>query len=180
MEVVKFYYHDTPHYILSNYYPHVPGKKLKSLKIKYGGLIWPTSEHLYQALKFKWDTPEETEWREHIRTASTPNIAKHLGHQFTSKKYKWQQEASDLVLKYKNLVSLRGNCSEVSPTSFRVSIMRITLKAKYDSCPDFRDALNSTKGKKLMEDTESDWGWGRGYLGMLMEELRDKELKLIS
>lgn len=50
---------------LSNFYP---------TRIEHGGLIWPTSEHLYQALK-----TSDTTAREIIRIASTPGQAKRLG-----------------------------------------------------------------------------------------------------
>lgn len=58
LHFIHFYYHQQDNYILSNFYPHVPGKKLRSRNILYQGRSFPTSEHLYQALKFHWETPE--------------------------------------------------------------------------------------------------------------------------
>lgn len=170
-KMLCFYYHEQPHYILSNFYPHIPGKKLKSLKIIYEGLEYPTSEHLYQALKFENKTPEEKEWREHIRTSSTPGIAKHLGHQYNTKKYKWQQTTTLLVEKYRNNIRYAGN---VKDDYFRVEIMEIAVRTKLNSNNEFREYLLNTFPNKLMEDTKSDWGWNKGWLGLVLEKVRDE------
>lgn len=169
-QTILFYYYEQDNYILSNFFPHVPGKKMKGLDITYQGLLFPTSEHLYQALKFKCETKEEKEWREHIRTASTPGIAKHLGHFITSGKYKWQQDASTLVNKYKNLVRLAGDCTD---DIFRPQIMRIAAQAKYDSNKQFARALDATYPHRLMENTDTNWGHKKGWLGKILEEIRD-------
>lgn len=172
--VVEFYSHQQPNYALSNFYPHVPGKKLKSSYIVYQGLSFPTSEHLYQALKFKWETPDELLWLEHIRTASTPGIAKHLGHFHRIRRYTWQQNATALVDKYRPLVRLAGDVTETG--EFRISIMRTTLKAKYDSCPEFAQLLLATYPHRLQEASDDDWGRKSNWLGTLLEELRANEL----
>jgi len=171
-----FYYHEQPNYILSNFYPHIPGKKCKSLNILFEKVSWPTSEHLYQALKFKCETQKEKEWREYIRTASTPGIAKHLGHSLKTRRYKWQQDASKLVEEYKNLVQFAGDCQDNQEGCFREEIMKIALQAKFDSVKEFRKALLETKDQALMEDTDTDWGWRNGRLGRLLEELRNVNL----
>lgn len=174
-KTILFYYHEQDNYVLSNFYPHIPGKKLKSLNIIYEGLSFPTSEHLYHALKFKWETKAELEWLEHIRTSSTPGISKHLGHQFTTKRYKWQQDATALVNKYKNVVRTAG---DIKDNEFRPDIMRISLQAKFDTNKEFREALISTYPHKLCEDTDTDWGHQKGWLGTIMEEIRDKYIDL--
>lgn len=55
------------HAFLSNFYPH---------PIEYKGQIYPTNEHLFQALKASTE-----EGRESIRIANTPREAKYLGRQ---------------------------------------------------------------------------------------------------
>lgn len=168
-EYILFYMHDTPNYVLSNFYPHTAGK-MKSLRIPYDGVEWPTSEHLYQALKFKNETEDEKKWREIIRTANTPGIAKHLGHFHRFRRYKWQQDATALVDEYRPKVRLTGDMEDLD---YRADLMRVALKAKYDHCADFRQALQATGDSKLMEDVNDSWGWKHGLLGRLLEDLRD-------
>lgn len=170
-KTITFYYHQQDNYILSNFYPHVPGKKLKSRNILYAGKSFPTSEHLYQALKFRWETPEEIEWLELIRTASTPGIAKHLGHQQQARRWKWQQNATELVNKYRDKVRLAGS---VTDDVFRLSIMRTAVRARFECDKEFAAALAATYPHKLMEDSDDDWGRRKGWLGTVLEEVRDK------
>lgn len=75
MSTIYFYGPKEDNYILSNFYPYAPGRKSKSLGIMYQGKAYPTSEHLYHALKFMNGTKDEQEWREHIRNAKTPTMA---------------------------------------------------------------------------------------------------------
>lgn len=168
---ILFYYHEQDNYVLSNFYPHVPGKKLRSLNITYLGRSFPTSEHLYQALKFQWETVEELEWLELIRAATTPGIAKHLGHQLATRRWKWQQNASDLVAKYRDKVRLAGS---VTDDVFRPSIMRLAVRARYQCDTEFATALASTYPHKLMEDSNDDWGHKKGWLGAVLQEVRDE------
>lgn len=56
-----------PYGILSNY---------ALTRVTYQNLVYPTTEHLYQALKF---LPHNPGWAEHVRLARGPNTAKFLG-----------------------------------------------------------------------------------------------------
>ncbi len=170
MEVILFAYHQRDNYFLSNFYPHVVGRKTQPIRILHDNQVWPTSEHLYQALKFHADTPLEREWRELIRTSSTPTMAKHLGHQFTSKKYAWQQKLTSLVLQYKPHVRLAGDLED---PMFCRNIMKISLMAKFN-IEELRTKLLSTGNAKLGEDTHCRWGYyGENWLGDLLMEVRD-------
>src|SRR5680860_618729 len=103
MDPILYFYGDgNENYELSNFYPH-PKKNIK-ITILFDGKYWPTSEHIYQALKFKCETDDEKKWRELIRTANTPTIAKYLGHYYTHIRYGWQNKYRDLVLEYKQKV----------------------------------------------------------------------------
>lgn len=168
-ELVLFHTAKDENYIFSNFYPHVSGQSFKSLNILYEGKYWPSSEHLYQALKFHCDTPEEKEWREIIRTASTPFMSKYLGHLDTYIKYDWHKRLQALVLKYKDKVRV----IDIS-IPFKVSIMYVAVKAKFDSCPEFKEALMKTKGKMLMENINDEWGYKMGLLGKILEKVRDE------
>lgn len=91
---MTLYFHSNliDNYELSNFYPHSfkTHKNIPKIKIIFEGQNWSTSEHIYQALKFKCETEDEKKWREIIRTSSTPYISKYLGNFFTGCKYGWQ------------------------------------------------------------------------------------------
>ena len=173
MENTLLFYGDaSPYYELSNFYPHpfqTKKKYAEKIKIEFDGAVWPTSEHLYQALKFKCETVEEKEWRETIRSANTPTIAKYLGHFYTHAKYGWQKRLRDLVLRYRESVRFAG---EIKSLEFRKDIMRVALRAKFQ-IPKLRKFLLSTGDSVLRENSSSEW---RIILGDLLMELRD-ELK---
>lgn len=172
--LIAFYDSKRPYYQLSNFWPHHEGRKLKSLDLWYDGKVYPTSEHLYQCLKFSNETPMEQEWQEKIRTASTPGIARHLGHLLKVRRYGWQQQATDLVKRYEPHVRNHLADGDVGG-GLRCDLMRIALQAKYDCSAEFREVLHSTAPYRLMEDADNDWGWASNWLGLLLEELRDRE-----
>jgi len=75
--VIRFFQHDRARYpFLSNFYP---------APILCAGHVWPTSEHLYQALK-----TDQAGEREGIRLASTPAAVKRLGRTVTLRS-DWEQ-----------------------------------------------------------------------------------------
>lgn len=164
-ELVLFHGSTNPNYIFSNFYPYYPRKTFVPLNIIYEGQSYPTAEHLYQALKFRVETEAEKQWREIIRTASTPTIAKHLGGQRN-----FRSSAAAAINMYKDKVRLAGNLS----LDFRIAIMTIAIEYKYRYCAEFREALNRTKNKILMENTKDDWGFKRGILGSILAAVRDK------
>jgi predicted NAD-dependent protein-ADP-ribosyltransferase YbiA (DUF1768 family) len=166
--VLLFYSSKEDNYFLGNFYPHVSGQRLESLNIQYKGTSWPTSEHLYQALKFKNKTEKEKKWREIIRTSSTPTIARHLGHQLTDSHYEWQRKATSLVNEY---IDVR-KAGDIDDIAFREKIMMKALKAKF-SIVELREKLLNTKNLKLGEKTGGLWGfYGSNLLGRLLERLR--------
>lgn len=172
---IYFYDHKYPNYELSNFYPHIPGKKLKSLNIVYDNEVWPTAEHLYQALKFRWETPDELKWKELIKQASTPTKAKYLGNQYTHTKWSWQKELKQTVLNYKNKVRLRGDLND---DKFRVNIMYKTVMAKFQSNIHLKNYLLSTGTNTLGEYCGCFWGkFGKNALGEILEKVRE-EIKM--
>ena len=163
-------------YFLSNFYPHpfktgyfrdphFPDKKIGFL---YQDQEWLTSEHLYQALKFECETEKEKEWREIIRTSTTPTIAKYLGHQSTYARYSWQLKYRDLVKEYAKQIRKAGDMED---DHFRVSIMVTTLRAKF-SHPVLREMLLKTKIKG--EDSNDPlWGVrGKNMLAVLLNQIK--------
>lgn len=166
---------DHEYYFLSNFYPYPlksSTKKWKPLPILYDGTTWPTSEHLYQALKFRNETDDEKQWREIIRTSNTPTIAKYLGHQFTIRRYSWQKKYFELVQHYQPLVRHAINLNNKED---KARIMLETCRAKFKSCPDLAAKLKATGDLALAENTTDDWGiGGANLLGKVLMQVRSE------
>ena len=143
MKIIKFYSVNNEYGAFSNFalYP-----------IKLKGKIWATSEHYFQAQKFK-GTPREAK----IRKARTPMQAAQLGR--TRK------------------VQLRKDWEKVKD-----SIMYEAVKAKFTQHKELKELLLSTADSKLIEHTVNDNYWGDGgngkgqnKLGQILMKVR-KEL----
>lgn len=112
---------------------------------------WPTSEHYFQAQKFK-----DAAQREAIRKANSPMIAARMGR---SRK-----------------VPLRKDWESV-----KVQIMRKAVLAKFSQHEDLKALLLSTGDAKIVEHTERDSYWGDGgdgsgknVLGRILMEVREE------
>ena len=143
-ESIKFYSESGDYGEFSNFalYP-----------IKLGGKTWKTSEHYFQAQKFKG-----TDHENKIRKAPSPMKAAELGR--TRK------------------VKIRPNWDNMKD-----NVMYDALKAKFTQHSDLKELLLETGNKKLIEHTENDDYWGDGgdgkgknRLGKLLMKLRE-ELK---
>ncbi|MCA9178970.1 MAG: NADAR family protein [Planctomycetales bacterium] len=117
--------------------------------IKLKGKFWPTSEHYFQAQKFR-DAAHQAE----IRKARTPMIAARLGRD--RKK------------------SLRRDWE-----SMKDNVMRDAVLAKFMQHPELRELLLGTGEAKLVEHTSNDSYWGDGgdgsgknRLGQILMEVR--------
>ena len=175
-DVIYFHTDAEPNYFLSNFYPHAFRTKTKfdKIEIEYQGLIYPTSEHLYQALKFRCETRNEKRWREIIRKSNTPTIAKYLGHQFTYTQYEWQKKLAATVTEYREKVRYVGDPNDLS---FRISIMKVAILAKFRVSP-LKELLLETYPKKIEEQSDDlIWGSGGGkglsLLGKVLMGIRD-------
>ena len=121
--------------------------------VKLGGKTWPTSEHYFQAQKFK-----DPALREKIRRASTPSIAAHFGRD-------------------------RKNPLRVDWESVKVAIMTEVVRAKFMQHADVRATLLSTGDAQLIEHTENDSYWadggdgrGKNMLGVVLMRVREELL----
>lgn len=117
--------------------------------ISIGGATWPTTEHYFQAQKFKDPAVQNK-----IRRANTPMIAARLGRDRS--------------------LPLRRDWDSV-----KVEVMRTALRAKFTQHPELRTLLLSTGTAKLVEHTSNDAYWGDGgdgsgknMLGRLLMKLR--------
>lgn len=142
-EPVYFYHSDQPWGELSNFSRH---------SVFIDGLIWPTTEHYYQAHKFT-----HQEHQEKIRCAATPMLAKTLAYQLLDKfgRADW--------------VGIREN------------IMLSALRAKFAQHPDLATRLLSSGNRQLVELTTNDEYWGdpgdgsgQNRLGQLLMKVRSE------
>ena len=118
--------------------------------IMVAGKCWPTSEHYFQAQKFK-----DLAYQEKIRKTKSPLIAARLGR---SRKKKLRRDWE----------------------SVKVTVMREALEAKFTQHEFLKDLLLSTGNMEIIEHTDNDRYWGdggdgsgRNMLGKLLMELRD-------
>ncbi|WP_442508416.1 NADAR family protein [Novipirellula sp. SH528] len=122
-----------------------------AFSIKLKGKRWPTSEHYFQAQKFK-----DVGHQEEIRKAKTPMIAARLGRDRKKK--------------------LRRDWD-----SIRDNVMREAVLAKFTQHDELKAILLATGEAKLVENTANDAYWGDGgdgsgknMLGRILMEVRDK------
>ena len=162
-------------YFLSNFYPH---NRPQTMVLTFEGVNYPTSEHLYQALKFKADDESGRSWRLLISQANTPFISKYLAHQVVAPRpcyQPWQQRYSDLAAGYHGKVALAG---DIEDPVFRLAIMEIALKVKF-AIPELRTQLLATTGELIEDSKDSFWGWGADHkgwncLGRLLVQIREE------
>lgn len=142
MEEIKFYSVSDTFGDFSNFaaYP-----------VKLKGKVWPTTEHYFQAQKFK-GTPHESK----IRKASNPMQAAKMGR---SRKIK-----------------IRRDWERVKD-----SVMYEAVKAKFTQHPELQELLLSTEDAKLIEHTANDDYWGDGgngkgknKLGQILMQIRNE------
>ena len=91
---------------------------------------WPTSEHYFQAQKFK-----DRKDQEEIRTANSPMLAARMG----------RDRKRELRRDWE---------------SAKVNVMREAVLAKFSQHKDLRELLLATGDAKLVEHTEKDDYWG--------------------
>ncbi|KAI9573928.1 hypothetical protein HD554DRAFT_2319683 [Boletus coccyginus] len=142
---ILFYHANDPFYGFTNFSPD---------PVEYRGKRYPTSEHLFQSLKFLDHRPELAE---HIRTCSPrPRIVFDETHRFNP---------------------------EVRPDWLRVRVdmMDVVLWYKFTQNEHLKQELLSTGDAELVEDSDKDAFWGVGpdgkgenQLGKALQRLRAK------
>lgn len=142
---ILFYHAHDPHYGFTNF---------SSDPIEYNGKKYPTSEHLFQSLKFMERRPELAE---HIRTCSTrPRVVFDEAHRFSPE--------------------VRSDWLQV-----RIEMMDLVLWHKFSQNRHLKEELLSTGDAELVEDSDKDSFWGIGVdrkgqnqLGKALVRLRTK------
>lgn len=142
---ILFYHAHDPYYGFTNF---------SSDPIEYNGKKYPTSEHLFQSLKFMERRPELAE---HIRTCSTrPRVVFDEAHRFSPE--------------------VRSDWLQV-----RIEMMDLVLWHKFSQNRHLKEELLSTGDAELVEDSDKDSFWGIGVdrkgqnqLGKALVRLRTK------
>jgi ribA/ribD-fused uncharacterized protein len=134
-------------YSVNDEYGEFSNFALYSIRLKKKS--WPTSEHYFQAQKFK-----DKKDQEEIRKAKSPMLAARMGR---DRKRKLRRDWE----------------------SAKVGVMREALVAKFTQHDVLRELLLSTGDAKLVEHTEKDDYWGdggdgsgRNMLGRLLMDVR--------
>ncbi len=114
--------------------------------------VWPTSEHCYQAFKY-----DNFEIQEKIRLSKTPRIAADLGRD-SNNGYKIKENWDDI----------------------KVDIMEKVVTAKFSQNNELKELLLSTKNRKIVEHSKTDFFWadgkdgsGKNMLGEVLMEVRE-------
>lgn len=141
-QVINFYSVSDEFGEFSNFAPY---------PVRIDGVIWPTSEHYFQAQKF-----QDKEHQASIRKARSPMQAARLGRSRRR--------------------PLRKDWEAV-----KVAIMRIAVLEKFKQHENLRKLLLSTGDSKIVEHTDNDSYWGDGgdgsgknMLGRLLMEVRGR------
>lgn len=142
---------------LSHFHPSV---------FELDGEVWPTVEHYYQAQK-----SSDRAYRQAIREAETPGLAKRLGEQPNG-----ETKRSKKSWFYRHGQSPRADWHEV-----KLDIMRRADAAKYEQNPELAEALLATGDAELIEDSTSEPFWGIGpdgnghnWAGRILMEVRER------
>lgn len=142
MKQIKFYKEKDKYGSFSNFSRHY---------IKLDGHVWPTTEHYFQAMKFK-----SIIFHDEIRNMKTPMEAALFGRDRTK--------------------PIRNDWEEIKD-----EVMKKALIAKFSQWQDLKDLLISTGNATLIEHTKNDSYWGDGgngsgknKLGRLLMEIREE------
>jgi len=146
--------------------------------IIYGGINYPTSEHLFQAMKFMGPnaTNDDKEYAEIIRNQNTPNKAKRLaGQKGVGGGRPWQRELNAIVQKYKTRAKLRPDWERIKD-----NLMYEIVKMKTQAHPEVKNELVKTGNKLIVENSQYDSYWGIGSDGKGRNQLGKTWMRLRS
>jgi ribA/ribD-fused uncharacterized protein len=174
---IKFYDAKKPYFEFSNYAMGYP--------IVVEGIVWPSTEHYYQARKFIYDGNSELdrEYAELIRNQNTPNKARILANMDAGKQnFAWAKELRILIAKYKDRVRKRYDWDDI-----KLEVMKEALRLKFsEKHPSLTKLLLDSNETMIIEDSPRDWYWGIGkdgkgqnWLGKLLMERRQELLYLV-
>jgi ribA/ribD-fused uncharacterized protein len=149
----------------------------------YEEKTYPTTEHLYQCLKFMGpaSTDKDLEYAEHIRKTRKPFASKILGGlKIKHLPYEWVKPLNKLIMKYKETAKVRTDWEN----GYKKEAMMICLRAKFNSTQKdkdgrlLKDILLETGDKVICEDSPWDAIWGIGSDGKGLNWLGESLMKL--
>lgn len=120
----------------------------------YDGKTYPSSEHLYQALK-----SDSLEWKEMVLATESGEKVKTLARKHLGKTYPMREDWEDVKL----------------------NAMRIAVTLKFDQNRELKDKLSEIKGEITEENCWGDTFWGtvdgvgENHLGKILMSYRDKD-----
>lgn len=140
---IYFYKKAKKFYEFSNfYYP---------IKLKIGGLEYPTSEHYYQSQKYCGSevNSQDLEYAEIIRTCATPREAFNLG----------KMKPGD-----KRVTEAKKKGVKINPEwdLIKDDVMFVAVMHKFEQNPELKELLLSTGNCEIYEDSPYDSYWGIG------------------
>ncbi|MBU0977032.1 MAG: NADAR family protein [Nanoarchaeota archaeon] len=143
----KIFFYPKEFYVFDNF---------SSFQVNYNGVVFPTSEHAFQAMRFIKTSPEIFE---KIKNARSAHDAQKIAFENQEKgDPDWDKKMRD--------------------------VMKDILKNKIDQHPYVLKKLLQTGNRKIIEDSwrDSVWGWGddkhgQNLLGKIWMELREECLK---
>jgi ribA/ribD-fused uncharacterized protein len=161
-DTVRFYLpEEKPFGVFCNYYPS---------PITIDGVVYPTTEHLYQCEKF-----DDERYREVIRTINTPNKSRELGHQKIAKQgYAWRMALNPVIQEHLD----RGVLPKKDWEENKEKVMFKAVLAKFSQHPELATILLSTEKRMLIEASPRDSFWGSGGDGKGMNVLGKTLMKV--
>jgi len=140
----KIFFYPKEFYVFDNF---------SSFQVEWQGILWPTSEHAYQAAHFKHTAPEIFE---KIRLARSAHDAFKIA---------------------------KANSDKHPPDweTIKIDIMKDILRHKIDQHPYVLKKLLESGSREIIEDSwrDSEWGWGeqrdgQNKLGKIWMDLRNE------
>jgi len=118
--------------------------------IELHGVVWKSTEHYYQFIKFERSDPA---YAQRIKEAPTPKDAKILSLQNTNYPSNWDD--------------------------IKVDVLKEAVRTKFESYPQLEELLLSTGEEELIEANPADYFWGEGkdgsgknMMGRILMEIR--------
>jgi ribA/ribD-fused uncharacterized protein len=186
-EIIKFYEKTDPYYEFSNFYSS------KKFSINVFGLEFPTSEHVFQCLKFYRFTEDaggidfedpNSQYAELMRKEPLPGKVFFLANQKKSGQYPWQSKTRGSSPEQKKLVEIvreyEDKGVEIVPNwkDIKDNVMRRAVWCKFQN-KDLAKILVDTGDALIVEDSPRDSYWGVGKdgnglnrLGEILMEVR--------
>lgn len=143
-------------YFYTTNQPYGEFSNFSNYGVELDGLWWKTTEHYFQAQKFK-----DPEYRERIRLATDPKTAANLGR---SRK-----------------IPIRDDWESIKDDVMRKAVMK-----KFSTHAVLRELLLSTGTESIVENAPGDYYWGCGadgsgknMLGLILQEVRHELGKMV-